>query len=53
MKFFNLFVLCDGCRKKTTITYKAKDKTKIAKCSFCLKITEHKLPQKNVVSNRI
>jgi hypothetical protein len=49
MNILNRFVLCTGCRKKTTISFKKEDNTKIAKCSFCLKITEHQLkPQKNI-----
>jgi hypothetical protein len=49
MNIIHKFVLCQGCRKKTTISFKKEDNTKIAKCSFCLKITEHQLkPQKNI-----
>lgn len=43
MTILNKSVLCTGCRKKMTINFQPKDKTKTAKCSYCLKITEHQL----------
>jgi hypothetical protein len=46
MTILHKFIICEGCRKKTTISFKSTDITKVAKCSFCLKITEHKLKPK-------
>jgi hypothetical protein len=43
MTILDKFVLCTGCRKKTTINFKKDENKKIAKCFFCLKITEHHL----------
>jgi hypothetical protein len=51
MEILNKFVLCTGCRKKTTISYQRKDKTKITKCSFCLQVTEHILKPQKQMSN--